>query len=117
MLENAIEHPYLAGIHSSILGFGARSLQDIFLHLYQSYGRISPSSLKANTDKLNTPIPPHLPIALIFRQIEDSKRFATAGGAPFNPAQLVKAAETLVLPTGRYQQAYREWLNKPNSSI
>ena len=42
MLENAIEHPYLAGIHSSILGFGARTLQDIFLHLYQSYGHIAP---------------------------------------------------------------------------
>ena len=70
MLENAIEHPYLSGIHSSIIGFGARKLQDIFLHLYQSYGRISPASLKANTDKLNTPIPSHLPIALIFRQIE-----------------------------------------------
>jgi len=114
MVENAIEHTYLAGIHSTILGFGARSLQDIFLHLYQSYGRISPSSLKSNTEKLSTPLPPHLPIALIFRQIEDCQRFATAGGTAFTPAQLIKAAETLVLSTGRYPQAYREWLNRPD---
>ena len=112
MLDNAIEHPYLAGIHSFILGFGARTLQDIFLHLYQSYGRISPVSLKANTDKLNKPIPSHLPIALIFWQIKDCQRFATAGGTPFTPAQLVKAAKTLVLETGSYPQAYRKWLNK-----
>lgn len=26
MVENAIEHPYLAGIHSTILGFGTRTL-------------------------------------------------------------------------------------------
>ena len=66
MLENAVEHSYLAGIHSEILSFGSRSLQDIFIHLYQSYGRISPSSLKSNTDKLTNPISAHLPIALVF---------------------------------------------------
>ena len=115
MLEIAIKHPYLAGINSSILGFGTRTLQDIFLHLYQLYSRISLSSLKANTNKLNTPLPPHLPTALIFRQIEDCQLFATAGGTPFTLAQLVKAAETLVLATGRYPQAYREGLNKPTA--
>ena len=113
MLENAVEHSYLAGIHSEILGFGPRSLQDIFLHLYQSYGRISPSSLKSNTDKLTNPIAAHLPIALVFRQIEDCQRFATAGGAAFTQEQLIKAAETLILNTGKYQLAYREWINLP----
>ena len=43
MLENTIEHPYLARIHSFILGFGARTVQEIFIHLYQFYGRISPA--------------------------------------------------------------------------
>ena len=111
MVENAIEHSYLAGIHSEILGFGARSLQNIFLHLYQSYRRISPSSLKANTDTLTRPIASNLPIALIFRQIEECQRFATAGGAAFTQEQLIKAAETLILNTGKYQLAYREWIN------
>ena len=34
LLENTIEHYYLSGIHSAVLGFGARSLQYIFIHLY-----------------------------------------------------------------------------------
>ena len=38
LLENAIKHSYLAVIHSATLGFGARTLQDIFLYLYQTYG-------------------------------------------------------------------------------
>ena len=70
MLENAVDSSYLAGIHSDTLGFGVCTLQDIFLDLYQSYGRISPTSLLLNTNKLTTPIPPHLPIALIFQQIK-----------------------------------------------
>ena len=69
LIENVIEHSCLAGIHSSILGFGVRSLQDIFLHLYQSYGRIIPAALQVNTTSPTTPIASHLPIALIFRQI------------------------------------------------
>ena len=83
MVENAIDHSFLAAIHSEILGFGNRTLQDIFLHLYQAYGRISSAALKNNTEKLTNPIAPDLPIALIFRQIEDCQRFATAGRAAF----------------------------------
>ena len=113
LLENAIEHSYLAGIHSAILGFGVRSLQDIFLHLYQSYGRIIPAALQVNTTRLTTPIASHLPIALIFRQIEECQRFTIAGGTAFTAEQLIKAAETLILATGKYQLAYREWISLP----
>ena len=34
MLENAIEPAYLSGIHTETHGFGARTLHDIFQHLY-----------------------------------------------------------------------------------
>ena len=111
LLENAIEHSYLAGIHSATLGFGVRTLQDIFLHLYQTYVRISPTALQVNTTRLTTPIASHLPIALIFRQIEECQRFTIAGGTPFTSDQLIRAAETLVLATGKYQLAYREWIS------
>ena len=50
---------------------------------------------------------------MIFKQIEECQRFATAGGAAFTPDQIVKAAETLVLHTGKYQLAYREWIALP----
>ena len=113
LLENAIDSEYLAGVHTEILGFGNRTLPDIFTHLYQVYGRISPEQLKRNTAKLSTPVPAHLPIAIIFKQIEDCQRYATAGGAPFTTAQLVKAAESLVLAQGKYHLAYREWISLP----
>ena len=113
MVENAVEHVYLSGIHSPTLGFGARTLQDVFLFLYQTYGRISPATLKQNTEKLTSPISPHLPINLIFRQIEDCQRLATAAGAPFTAEQIIKAAENVVLATGKYQWAYREWISLP----
>ena len=111
MVENAIYHLFFEVIHSEILGFGNRTLQDIFLHLYQAYGRISPAALKNNTEKLTNPIAPDLLIALIFRKIEDCQSFVTARRAAFIQDQLIKAAETLVLQTGKYQLSYREWIN------
>ena len=113
MVENTIEEEYLSGIHSETLGFGNRSLRDIFAHLYRAYGRISPMHLQANTARLSTPVPSHLPIVIIFKQIEDFQHFVTAGGTLFAPAQLLNAAETLILATGKYQLAYREWVGLP----
>ena len=66
LLESLIEHSYLAVIHSVILDFGVRSLQGIFPHVYQSYGRVIPAALQLNTTRLTTPIASHLSIALIF---------------------------------------------------
>ena len=95
------------------MGFGVRTLQYIFLHLYQSYGRIIPEALQVNTTRLTTPIASHLPIELIFIKIEECHRFAIAGGTAFTSEKLVKAAETLILAIGEYQFAYREWISLP----
>ena len=89
LLDNAIERSYLAGIHCAILGFGVRSLQDIFLHQYQSYGHIIPAALQENTTRLTTLIASHLPIALIFRHIEECQHFVIAGGTSFTAEQLI----------------------------
>ena len=70
LLENTIEHSYLVAIHSAILGFEVRSLQDIFSHLYQSYGQIIPATLHVDKTRLTTPIASYLPIVLIYRQNE-----------------------------------------------
>ena len=111
MLEQAIEATYLAGIYSETQGFGTRAAIEIFAYLYQTYGRISTKAIQNNTIKLTQPVAPHLPVAIIFKQIEDCQRFATAAGAPFTPAQILKAAETLILSTGRYAISYREWIS------
>ena len=114
MLENAIEPDYIADIYSETLGFGNRSLIDIFAWLYATYGKISVAQLQQNFERLNTPVPGHLPIAVIFKKIADCQKFATAGNTPFTDEQIVKAAENLVLATGRYHYAYREWVALPD---
>ena len=53
---------------------------------------------------------------MLFRQIENCQKFAAAGNVAITPAQVLKAAETLILQTGKYTSAYREWISlDPNS--
>ena len=48
---------------------------DIFAWLYASYRKISAAQLQQNFEKLNTPVPSHLPITVIFKKIEDYQKF------------------------------------------
>jgi hypothetical protein len=49
-------------------------------------------------------------MAILFKQIEDCQKFAAAGQVAITPQQVLKAAETLILQTGKYVSAYREWI-------
>jgi hypothetical protein len=110
LLENAIDATYLTGIHDSAHGFGARGLIDVFRYLFATYGSIGPDEILRNHQKMTTPVDPNQPIAILFKQIEDCQKFAAARQVAITPAQVLKAAETLILQTGKYTSAYREWI-------
>jgi hypothetical protein len=110
MLENTIEATYLTGIHDSAHGFGARNLINVFRYLFATYGSIGPDEILRNHQTMTTPVDANQPIAILFKQIEDCQKFAAAGQVAITPAQVLKAAETLILQTGKYTSAYREWI-------
>jgi hypothetical protein len=113
MLERALESTYLTGIHDEAHGFGTRNLQDVLRFLFTTYGQIGPDELLRNQTTLCQPVDPNAPLAIIFKQIEDCQKYATAGGVPLTPQQIMQAAQALVLQTGKYTQAYREWMAVP----
>jgi hypothetical protein len=113
MLENAIDTTFLSGIHDPAHGFGHRTIIDIFRYLFETYGNIGPADIVANQHKMTAAVDPNQPIAHLFKQLENCQKFAAAGQTPITPQQVIKAAETLILQTGKYTVAYREWLGLP----
>ena len=81
--------------------------------LFRTYGRISTHDLQQNGLRMNQPVDPTAPIAMIFKQADEGQKFAAAAGCPFTPAQIVQCALNLILQTGRYTDTYKEWLRKP----
>jgi len=112
-IENAIEPIWLSGIHENTLGFGNRTTLDVLQYLFTTYGQIAPHEVQANVDAMNKAFDPNQPIAILFKQIEDAQRFAVAANVPFTPAQLVSCGETLIMSTGKYDLAYRDWISLP----
>ena len=62
------------------------------------------------------PLPPHTPIASVFKQIEDGIKFSVRAGAPITDSQQLMAAETLIMKMGcKYNHACRKWKGETRS--
>jgi hypothetical protein len=73
---------------------------------------IAPTELTQNYECLNTPYDPNQPIETLFRQIQDARAFAVAGGQPYGAAMIVNVAYTLVFHTGLFPDACRAWQSR-----
>eukprot|EP00957_Ditylum_brightwellii_P142647 10868486-Ditylum_brightwellii.AAC.1 len=79
-METCMDTMWLVGIHSDTHGFGARACMDTVQCLFQMYGRILPDQITLNIQRLNAPVDPTQPIAMVWKQIEAAQKFATSAG-------------------------------------
>jgi hypothetical protein len=59
---------------------------------------IAPTELTQNYERLNTPYDPNQPIEALFKQIQDARAFAVAGGQPYGTAMTINVAYTCSTP-------------------
>jgi len=83
------------------------------VHLYATYGRLSPSDLIANDTKMKSGYDPNLPIESFIDQIEDCVALADAAAAPYSPAQIIAIAYNVLFSTGMFPDACRDWRRRP----
>eukprot|EP00957_Ditylum_brightwellii_P075608 5746447-Ditylum_brightwellii.AAC.1 len=57
-----------------------------------------------------TPIAPHHPIALLFKQLKDGQKFAVSASILFTNDQLIMYAKQFILGTGQYTNTYCTWI-------
>eukprot|EP00957_Ditylum_brightwellii_P183382 13968817-Ditylum_brightwellii.AAC.1 len=82
-IEQAIDHVWLSQIHSEEHGFGNHTMLDVLQHLYTTHGAVGPDQLTRNQEAMLCPVMAHQPIALLFNQIEDDQKFASAANISF----------------------------------
>ena len=81
-------------------------------HLYDNYGNITTIDIENNDEDISTPYNHALPIETLFHQIEVAAEFAEAGNRPYEKDQITSRVYLLILKTGLYQEAYRDWDKK-----
>jgi hypothetical protein len=57
---------------------------------------IAPTELTHNYKRLNAPYYPNQPIETLFKQIQDDRAFAVAGGHPYGAVMIVNVLYTFI---------------------
>lgn len=110
---STFDEVYLKGLRNRHVGYQNVSAREMIQHLYLNYGVITPAELDENDARMREPFDSTKPIEELFEQIEDATDYADAAGAPYNNAQVISRAYVLVLKTGEYNDACRDWRKRP----
>jgi hypothetical protein len=78
------------------MGFGSKTIREIFQDLYARYGQVTPNDIKNLTFNLYKDWNPASPIENFFLNIETQQVFATRAARPFQTYQLVEAALAVI---------------------
>jgi hypothetical protein len=110
---------YVRALYDDTLGFGNVTCLQLLIHLWHNYGRITQTELDANLLRMAAAWNPPTPIEVLFSQLEDGVRFATAGNDPPSMPSVVRQGYNIVYATGLFDVACREWrcLPDPNKTM
>jgi hypothetical protein len=105
----AVDKLYLRTLNHRITGFANVTTRQMLVHLYTTYGRLTPADVQNNDAAMKQPYNPNEPIETLFHQIEESIDVADAAGAAYTPSQIVAISYNLIFATGMFPEACREW--------
>jgi hypothetical protein len=107
---------YVRSLYDDTLGFGNVTCLQLLLHLWHNYGRITQAELDANLLRMAAAWNPPTPIEVLFAQLEDGVRFATAGNDPPSMPTVVRQGYNIIYATGLFDVACREWRCLPDAN-
>jgi hypothetical protein len=116
MLIAAVPSVYIDALCDPDYGYSQVTTLDMLTHLKSTYGQISITERDQNQTRMTTPWHPPTPIEALFTQLQAGVRFAAAGGEPISDTQVARMGYTIILNTGLFTEACREWRLKPDAA-
>jgi hypothetical protein len=104
---------YIDALCDPDYGFGAVTTLQLLTHLRTTFGSITLLDRDANLARMAAPWSPPTPIELLFKQLTDGHRMALASGEPIADSQLARLGYNILLKSGIFVEACREWRLKP----
>jgi hypothetical protein len=105
----AFDDKFLATRADPVVRYANKTAISPVTHLKDCYAFISPIELVANYERMCQTYDPSLPIEDLFKQMQDGRAYAQAGQQPYGKHQIINITYTLVLNTGVYGNACKEW--------
>jgi hypothetical protein len=104
-VKQAVELPYLSGIHNGTTRFANVSLIAMLNHFFTTYGTITSVQLDANNTEMSNEWDPNTPVELLSTQIEEGQEFADEGGQPYTNQQVLNMAFNTIFCTSLFKCA------------
>jgi hypothetical protein len=111
-LIEATPATYLQDLRDPNLGYANTTCLQLITHLRETYGAIEQEELDSNTARMEARWHPPVPIEDLFEQLRAGAAFALEGGDVLPPAAVVRLGYTIILQTGFFENACREWRAK-----
>jgi hypothetical protein len=111
-LIEATPATYLQDLRDPNLGYANTTCLQLITHLRDTYGAIEQEELDSNTARMEARWHPPVPIEDLFEQLRAGAAFALEGGDTLPPAAVVRLGYTIILKTGLFENACREWRAK-----
>ena len=108
----AVDEVFIQSLRNKYVGYANHTTKEILAYLYDSYAKITPTSLEANDKKLREQLDPAQPLEVFFTRIEECQEFASAGNTPYTPAQVLNVAYQVLFASGVYADGCKEWRKK-----
>jgi hypothetical protein len=108
-LLSAVDELYVRSLKNRITGFANVTVWQMLQHLLVTYGRVKPHDLMLNDQCMHAPYSIDQPLEVLIAQVEDAVAYAVAGNQGYTNMQIVNLAYSLILATGQFEVACREW--------
>jgi hypothetical protein len=90
-------------------GFSQVTTLQMLTHLWSTYGQITENDMLNNQARMAKDWHPPTDIEALFTQLEEGAAFAEAGGATISEAGIILIGYQIILKTGLFEVACREW--------
>lgn len=112
MIVTAVHEAYLGELQDEYTEYLGVSTRDMLDHLLDRYGKITPSNVINNDEKMKQPMDVSQPISMYFKRINDCITYATDAETPYTPIQIVQITYHAMVQTGYFDRELDEWDSK-----
>ena len=113
-LVETIDPVYLRSLLNRATGQYATSIRAILLHLFSTYGKITPQQVKAKEMEVhNMHYDISQPVDTVFNAIDDLGELADHANSPMSPQQMIDLAYVIFARQPILQQDLRIWNRRP----
>jgi hypothetical protein len=106
---------YIRAICDPDYGYANVTALQMLNHLNTTYGTITEADRVTNIARMSAPWAPPTPIEDLFDQLQEGSVLATLAAEPIPDTQLARMGYNLVIKTGLFDQACREWRLKADA--